>query len=81
MTGYCDPKLDEAMNAADQALDLKDRKPLMDQVQSLLADDAPDLPIYFNVLPVSYSNKLQNFKGSGTNLGSFWNSYEWDLTP
>jgi peptide/nickel transport system substrate-binding protein len=81
MTGYCDPKLDEVMNAADQALDFKDRKPLMDQVQVLLADDAPDLPLYFNVLPVSYSNKLQNFKGSGTNLGSFWNSYEWDLTP
>ena len=33
MTGYCDPKLDDAMNAADQALDFKDRKPLMDQVQ------------------------------------------------
>jgi ABC-type transport system substrate-binding protein len=53
----------------------------MDQVQVQLADAAPDLPLYFNVLPVSYSNKLQNFKGSGTNLGSFWNSYEWDLTP
>jgi peptide/nickel transport system substrate-binding protein len=80
MTGYCNPKADDAMNAADQALDFKDRKPLMDQVQALLADGAPDLPIYFNVLPISYSNKLQNFKGSGTNLGSFWNSYEWDLT-
>lgn len=80
MTGYCDPKLDEAMKASDQALDFKDRKPLIDQVQVLLADHAADLPIYFNVLPISYSNKLQNFKGSGTNLGSFWNCYEWDLT-
>jgi peptide/nickel transport system substrate-binding protein len=81
MTGYCDPKLDAAMNASDQALDFKDRKPLMDQVQALLADDAPDLPLYFNAVPISVSNKMQNFKGSGTNLGSFWNSYEWDLTP
>ena len=80
MTGFCDPKLDDVMNQSDQALDFKDRKPLMDQVQTILADDAPDLPIYFNVLPVSVSNKLQNFKGSGTNLGSFWNSYDWDLT-
>jgi peptide/nickel transport system substrate-binding protein len=80
MTGYCDPKLDDVMNASDQALDFASRKPLMDQVQSMLADDAFDLPIYFNVNPVSVSDKLQNFKGSGTNLGSFWNCYEWDLT-
>ena len=81
MTGYCDPKLDAVMNQADQALDVKDRKPLMDQVQATLADDAPDLPIYFSVQPYSVSNKMVNFKGSGTNLGSFWNSYEWDLKP
>jgi peptide/nickel transport system substrate-binding protein len=81
MTGYCDSKLDDAMKASDQALDFKDRKPLIDQVQSILMDDGFDLPIYFNVLPISYSQKLVNFKGSGTNLGSFWNDYEWDLTP
>jgi peptide/nickel transport system substrate-binding protein len=79
MTGYCDPKLDEAMKASDQALDFSERKPLIDQVQALLADDGHDLPIYFNVLPISFSTKLANFKGSGTNLGSFWNDYEWDL--
>jgi len=81
MTGYCDPALDEVMKASDQALDFKDRKPLIDQVQALLAETAFDLPLYFNVLPTSFSQKLQNFKGSGTNLGSFWNVYEWDLLP
>jgi peptide/nickel transport system substrate-binding protein len=80
MTGYCDEKLDDLMNQADQALDFNTRKGLMDQVQVLMADDAPDLPLYFSVAVYSYSNKLVNFKGSGTNLGSFWNSYEWDLT-
>lgn len=80
MTGYCDPALDKVFDQADQALDFPTRKQLMDQAQVLLADDAADLPIYFNVLPQAYSNKLVNFKGSGTNLGSFWNSYEWDLT-
>lgn len=81
MTGYCDPALDTVMNQSDQALDFTVRKPLMDQVQSMLVDDAPDLPIYFNPIPISVSDKMVNFKGSGTNLGSFWNSYEWDLTP
>jgi peptide/nickel transport system substrate-binding protein len=81
MTGYCDSKLDDAMKTSDQALDFNERKPLIDQVQSILMDDGFDLPIYFNVLPISYSQNLANFKGSGTNLGSFWNDYEWDLTP
>jgi len=81
MTGYCDPTLDEVMKASDQALDFNERKPLMDQVQAILAEDAFDLPLYFNVLPISYSKALVNFKGSGTNLGSFWNCYEWDLVP
>ena len=53
MTGYCDPKLDDVMNQSDQALDFTVRKPLLDQVQSMLADDAVDLPIYFNPIPVS----------------------------
>ncbi len=81
MTGFCDPKLDEVLTASDQALDFKDRKPLIDQAQVILAEDAFDLPIYFNVIPISFAKTLQNFKGSGTNLGSFWNCYEWDLTP
>jgi peptide/nickel transport system substrate-binding protein len=79
MTGYCDEKLDEAMKASDEALDFNERKPLMDTAQEILMEDAHDLPIYFNVLPISFSKALINFKGSGTNLGSFWNCYEWDL--
>ena len=81
MTGYCDPALDDAMKASDEALAFDARKPLLDQAQAALADDAFSLPIYFNVLPEVYNTSLVNFKGSGTNLGSFWNCYEWDLTP
>jgi len=31
------------------------------------------------VNPIVISKKLGNFKASGTNLGSFWNVYEWYL--
>ena len=47
--------------------------------QELLAEDAFSLPIYYNVNPIVISKKLGNFKASGTNLGSFWNVYEWYL--
>ncbi len=79
MTGYCDAELDKAMNESDTALAFEARKPLLDKAQELLAESAFTLPLYFNALPEVYSKSLINFKGSGTNLGSFWNVYEWDL--
>ena len=51
----------------------------MDQVQVMLAEDGRELPIYYNTRPYVMREDFQNFKGSGTNLGSFWNTYEWDF--
>ncbi len=79
MTGFCDPAADEAMIASDQELDPAKRKALLFKAQELLAEDAFSLPIYYNVNPIVISKKLGNFKASGTNLGSFWNVYEWYL--
>src|SRR5690606_1552306 len=78
-TGFCNPDLDEAMKASDEVFDFADRKPLMDEVQKMLAEEGRELPIYYNVLPYVMREDLQGFKGSGTNLGSFWNVYEWSL--
>ncbi|MGL4651700.1 MAG: ABC transporter substrate-binding protein, partial [Caldilineaceae bacterium] len=78
-TGFCNEELDAAMAAADLALDFGERKPLMDEAQRLLAEEARELPLYYASLPFVLREDFQNFKGSGTNLGSFWNSYEWDL--
>ncbi|HRW49628.1 MAG TPA: peptide ABC transporter substrate-binding protein [Caldilinea sp.] len=78
-TGFCNPDLDEAMKASDEAFDFADRKPLMDKVQTMLAEEGRELPIYYNVLPYVMREDLQGFKGSGTNLGSFWNVYEWSM--
>ncbi len=80
MTGYCDDNLDKVMQASDKDLDFAKRKPLMDQAQAILADDAYTLPLYAQVTPMYVSNNMVNFKGSGTNLGSFWNVFEWNLS-
>jgi peptide/nickel transport system substrate-binding protein len=80
MTAYCDEDLDKLMVAADQALDANARKPLMFQAQEKLMDDMFSLPVFNNVAPVIYTDKLVNFKNSGTNLGPFWNVYEWYLS-
>ncbi|HJO03181.1 MAG TPA: peptide ABC transporter substrate-binding protein [Acidobacteriota bacterium] len=79
MTGLCDPQLDIMMRRSDRAIDFAVRKPLLDTVQVLLAESARSLPIYYGVTPEVVSKRVVNYRGSGTNFGSFWNLYEWDL--
>ena len=67
------------MDASDKDFNFDVRKPLLDQAQALLAEDAFTLPIYAQVTPYYVSNNLEGFLGSGTNFGSFWNVYEWNL--
>ncbi len=78
-TGFCSQELDAAMEASDKVLDFAERKPLVDEVQAILAEDAWGLPLYYAVNPYVLREDFENFKGSGTNLGSYWNSYEWDF--
>jgi peptide/nickel transport system substrate-binding protein len=80
MTGYCSEELDKYMNESDTKFELSERKPLLDKAQVLLAEEAFSLPLYYNVTPTVVSDRLGNFKPSGTNLGSFWNVYEWTLS-
>lgn len=79
MTGFCLPELDEVMLASDGYLSFEERKPLLDEAQRLLAEDARMLPIYYNVIPEMVSDRVVGYRGSGTNFGSFWNVWEWDL--
>ena len=79
MTGFCDPELDEVMRASDRTLDFDERKALLDSAQVLLAETARMLPIYYNVVPEVVSERIGNYRGSGTNFGSFWNLWEWTL--
>jgi len=79
MTGFCDPVMDEQMIKSDEELDPAKRKAFLFKAQELLAENAFSLPVYYNVNPIVTSKKLGNFKASGTNLGSFWNVYEWYL--
>lgn len=79
MTGFCDPALDEVMEASDRGLDFDDRKPLLDRAQVMVAEDVRSLPLYYNVIPQMVSTRIGNFRPSGTNFGSFWNLWEWTL--
>jgi peptide/nickel transport system substrate-binding protein len=81
MTGMCDPELDALLLQSDRALDFDTRKKYLDRAQVRLAETARMLPIYYNVIPEVVSQRIGNYRGSGTNFGSFWNLYEWTLSP
>ena len=81
MTGFCHEALDEIMERSDTHLSFADRKPLLDEAQVRLAETAQTLLLYHNVIPEVVSDRIGNYRGSGTNFGSFWNLYEWTLTP
>ncbi|MFQ5742215.1 MAG: peptide ABC transporter substrate-binding protein [Acidobacteriota bacterium] len=80
MTGFCDPALDAAMKRSDRFFAFSARKPFLDEAQALLATTARTLPIYYDVIPELVRTRVVNYRGSGTNFGSFWNLYEWDLS-
>ena len=81
MTGFCHPDLDALLLEADRHLEFEARKSALDRAQVALADAAVSLPIYYNVIPEVVSERVGNYRGSGTNFGSFWNLWEWTLVP
>jgi peptide/nickel transport system substrate-binding protein len=81
MAGFCDPELDVLLVRSDHTLAYADRKRDLDLAQERLAASARTLPLYYNVVPQVVSTRVGNFRGSGTNFGSFWNLYEWTLEP
>jgi peptide/nickel transport system substrate-binding protein len=78
-SGFGNPELDAIMLQSDKVLDFKSRKPLLDKAQQMLIDEARDIFLYYRDSPWVVSDRLTNFRGSGTNLGNWWNAWEWDL--
>jgi peptide/nickel transport system substrate-binding protein len=79
MAGFCNRGLDQVMEASDRALEGEERVAFLHGAQEMLAGDARMLPLYYNVIPQVVSRRVVNFAGSGTNFGSFWNLWEWQL--
>jgi peptide/nickel transport system substrate-binding protein len=79
MTGFCDPGLDVLLKRSDHELEVARRKELLDQALRRLFAGCRAFPLYYNVTPELVSRRVQNYRGSGTNFGSFWNLYDWSL--
>jgi peptide/nickel transport system substrate-binding protein len=75
-----DSALDRVLYASDREIDQHARRALLVRAQQLLADLAPEIPLYnvtrLDAVPAS----LAGFKGNPTNTGVFWNVWEWEVT-
>ncbi|WP_343717078.1 ABC transporter substrate-binding protein [Inquilinus sp.] len=58
---YCNPKVDELLNAARQTPDTAKRKELYDQAQAILEDDLPIIYTYYQPWPFVLSKKVKGF--------------------
>ncbi len=73
-------QIDQLTNAQDATVDKATRKQIFGQIQKLLADQVPDIFLWWNHL-ISASPK--NFRGwlpAGVETGYFWNAGDWYYT-
>lgn len=66
------------MMASDEVFDFKDRKPLMDEVQLMMAEEGRELPIDHNALPDVMRETCKASKAAAP-IWAVSNVYEWSL--
>ena len=77
-TGTYNAQVDKLFDQARFSIDLSQRAKLYKQIEKILADDLPEVPLYQQVTVNSYSVKLQGLKRN--DLVWTFNSYDWWCT-
>ena len=65
--------------ASDRTVDRRERTRLLQQAQAMIADAAPEIPLYSITRLDAVPARLEHFKGNPTNTGIFWNVHEWEI--
>ena len=76
---WCNKEATALMHKADATPDLDQRAEYTHQIQKLMADDMPLLPLYQRPETVAYSNRLQGVVNNPLG-GQQWNIAEWWVT-
>jgi peptide/nickel transport system substrate-binding protein len=74
-----DEALTAVLYASDRTVDVNERRRLLHQAQQMIADLAPEIPLYNVTRLDAVPAALRNFKGNPTNTGIFWNVHEWQI--
>jgi peptide/nickel transport system substrate-binding protein len=77
---YSNPRVDELLVKGGATIDEKERRPIYLELQKIITDDLPFLPLYQSVSPIVARAKLQNFKPTATSTPETWNVYQWAMS-
>lgn len=76
---YEDPKASFLMSRADETIDPDLRADIIKQVQKIMADDLPIIPLYQRPVYYAYDKNLVGPEVNPTLEGPFWNIGEWSM--
>ncbi len=77
--GYSNPKLDEVFAKLENTLDPAERKAHAAEMQKILAEDLPSIPLTTNVAVIAKTTKLKDFVPNPTNMTNFVDTSRWHL--
>lgn len=77
---YKNEEATRLMKQADVTVDEAERAELTRQVQEIIADDLPLLPLYQRPVYYAYDENLQGPEVNPTLAGPYWNISEWSLS-
>lgn len=74
---YSDPRVDKLVDKAFATLDEPARLAVLNQVDSLLWEGLPNLPLYQKPTFLAYDQQFVNIEDNTSTESPFWNSEEW----
>ncbi|WP_373356290.1 peptide ABC transporter substrate-binding protein [Pseudoroseicyclus sp. CXY001] len=77
--GYSNPELDEVLATLEGSLDPQVRQEASSEMQHMIAEDIPSIPLTTNVALITKTTALKNFVPNPTNMTNFVNSAAWYL--
>ncbi|HUH06426.1 MAG TPA: peptide ABC transporter substrate-binding protein [Egibacteraceae bacterium] len=79
-TSYCDEEVTRLLDETEREPDAAERVRLYNEVDSLIAEDLPLLPLYQIPQPMAFRSDLSGPQNNTTQWGPLWNLEEWELT-
>jgi peptide/nickel transport system substrate-binding protein len=77
--GYSNPQVDSLIAQGIAQSDPAKRNAVYGQIQMILANDVPDLWLYWQQIITAATSKLHNFKPNPFNAFTAWNAKDWYL--
>jgi peptide/nickel transport system substrate-binding protein len=77
---YCNEEVTDLLDESNVTVDPAERAALLNEADSLMAEDLPILPMYQKPTFFAFTDRLQNAIDNATQQGPTWNAEDWFLS-